>query len=236
MRGLFFYSVFMNTSIYLDESGDLGWTLEKPHKYGGSSQYLTLAAVIVPTSKTHIITRVIRGFYKARKRKQSNELKSVELSAHERSTFVDRLVEIKRNHPDILFTAITVKKSGVNNSFRLHPNGLYNYMTKLMLLQKMGKYPYVDFIPDARSVKTELKHSLHDYLRTELAAEQFNTQLTTTPQESKDHLEIQFADILASLVWSHFEYGDQRFTSVDSIITHNKLFFNSCNQQVAVAA
>ena len=72
----------MNTSIYLDESGDLGWTLDKPHNNGGSSRYLTLAAVIVPTTKTYLITRVVRGIYKARGRSKSSELKSVELRPH----------------------------------------------------------------------------------------------------------------------------------------------------------
>jgi len=130
----------MNTSIYLDECGDLGWSLDKPYQKGGSSRYLTLAAVVVPTAKTHHISRVIRGLYKARNRKKSNELKSVDLSAHERSNFARELLEIRKKHSDIFFYAITVKKSGVNEQFRKHPNGLYNYMTKLMLLEKMGTY------------------------------------------------------------------------------------------------
>jgi hypothetical protein len=214
-------------SIYLDESGDLGWQLDKPYKKGGSSRYLTLAAIIVPATKTHLISRVVRGIYKARNRKKSNELKSVDLRSHERTEFVRNLQAIKKNHPDILFTAITVKKSGVNAAFRKHPNGLYNYMTKLMLLEIMGCYSQVDFIPDARSVKVELKHSFHDYLRTGLAENGAETTLTTTPQESKDHFEIQFADILASLVWSHFEFADTQFQNIQQHIMHKKLYFSN---------
>ncbi len=217
----------MNTAIYLDESGDLGWILDKPHKNGGSSRYLTLAAIIVPPSKTHHITRIVRNLYKARNRPKSSELKSVELRPHERATFICELVNLRKNHPDILFTAITVEKAGVNSAFRKHPNGLYNYMTKLMLLKKMGCYNHVDFIPDARSVKVDLKHACHDYLRTALAENGFDTQLTTTPQESKDHFEIQFADILASVVWSHFEYGNLQFKALEEHISHSKLFFRS---------
>lgn len=217
----------MSISIYLDESGDLGWTLDQPYKRGGSSRYLTLAAVIVPTAKSHLIARVVRGLYKARNRPKSKELKSVELRPHERQTFVRALQQLRQDHPDILFTAITVNKAGVNPAFRRHPNGLYNYMTKLMLLEQMGKYADVDFIPDARSVKVELKHAFHDYLRTALAESGAETRLTTTPQESKDLFEIQFADILASLAWSHFEYGDQQFVAVRDHISHSKLFFGN---------
>ena len=217
----------MSTSIYLDESGDLGWSLDKPYKKGGSSQFLTLAAVVVPTAKTHIISRPIQGFYKARNQKKSNELKSVDLSLQERAAFVRELLEIRKKHVDIFFHAITVKKSGVNGQFRKHPNGLYNYMTKLMLLEKMGCYSQVDFIPDARSIKVELKHACHDYLKTELAINGFCTSLTTTPQESRNHYEIQFADILASLVWSHFEFSDKQFISIQNHIAHKKLFFGN---------
>jgi len=221
----------MSTSIYLDECGDLGWSLDKPYQKGGSSRYLTLAAVVVPTAKTHIVSRIVRGLYKARNRKKSNELKSVDLSSHERSNFARELLEIRKKHSDIFFHAITVNKSGVNEQFRKHPNGLYNYMTKLMLLEKMGTYPQVDFIPDARSVKVELKHACHDYLRTELAINGFGTSLATTPQESKDHYEIQFADILASLVWSHFEFADTQFIAIQNQIAHKKLFFGCAQLQ-----
>jgi Protein of unknown function (DUF3800) len=147
----------MSISIYLDESGDLGWSLTQAHNRGGSSRYLTLAAVILPSAKTYLVDRIVRNLYKARKRPQKNELKSVELRSHERSTVIREIISLHKNHPDILFTAITVEKRGVNAAFRKHPNGLYNYMAKLMLLHKMGKYPYVDLIPDARSVKIELK-------------------------------------------------------------------------------
>lgn len=220
----------MSTSIYLDESGDLGWTLDKPHNHGGSSRFLTLAAVIIPTAKTHLITRVVRGIYKARGRSKASELKSVELRPHERETFIRNLIKIKKDHSDILFTAITVDKTGVNPAFKKHPNGLYNYMTKLMLVKKIGHLPHVDFIPDARTIKVDLKHSLHDYLRTALAENGHDTELVTTPLDSKDHFEIQFADILASVVWSYYEYGNSHLEKIQDCVSHSKLFFNSGNE------
>jgi hypothetical protein len=226
----------MSTCIYLDESGDLGWTLDKPYGKGGSSQYLTLAAVLVPTHKTHLIARVVRGFYKARKRPQKHELKSVDLNAHERYSFVQDVLRLQASHPDILFKAITVCKSRVKPAFREHPNGLYNYMVKLMLLEAMGECPQVEFIPDSRSVKVDLKHALHDYLRTELAAADCVTRLSTTPQESKDHLEIQFADILASIVWSHFEFSDPKFDPLKQVVGHKPLFFPNSYFRLSQAA
>jgi len=54
----------MNSSlIYLDESGDLGWKLDKPYRYGGSSRYLTIASLIVDPSKKHLPKRLIKNLY-----------------------------------------------------------------------------------------------------------------------------------------------------------------------------
>lgn len=38
----------MTTTIYLDESGCLGWKLDAPLGRGGSSQFFTIAAAIIP--------------------------------------------------------------------------------------------------------------------------------------------------------------------------------------------
>lgn len=191
------------TTIYLDESGDLGWKFSAAYKRGGSSRYLTIAAAVIQNLTIESkLERVIRGFYKARKRNLQSELKSTELSSKERSLFSAKLVEIQTSCSQIKFLSITVKKEKVHDGFRMHPNGLYNYMVKLLLLHEMAKFPEINFIPDARTVSVELKNSLNDYLKTELAAIGGNTKLNTTPWESKFSLGLQFVDTLANIIWS----------------------------------
>ncbi len=83
-----------------------------------------------------------------------------------------------------------------------------------------------NFIPDARSLKTELKHALHDYLRTELAVRGAMTRLQTTPWESKDCLALQFTDILAGIVWAHHEFGNSAaYRAANPAIRQKTLFF-----------
>lgn len=72
-------------AIYLDESGDLGWTFTAPYGKGGSSRTLTIACVICPRDKTKHLNRIVTGFYKARKRPLNNELKSYDLSSKKRT-------------------------------------------------------------------------------------------------------------------------------------------------------
>jgi hypothetical protein len=216
----------MTTTIYLDESGCLGWKLDAPVGHGGSSQFFTLAAAILPDDREPALNRVIRGLYKSRGRSISNELKSVSLSAWEREHFARQLAGIRASHPEIVFTTMTVRKENVSAMFRRHPNGLYNYMVKLMLLQTMARHQAVSFIPDARTVKLELKHGLHDYLQTELAGSGADTFLQTTPWESRDSFGLQFVDILAGIVWAHHEHRNgAAYRTASPHITQRTLFF-----------
>jgi hypothetical protein len=226
MRAFFFFGLM--TTIYLDESGDLGWKFDADFKRGGSSRYLTIAAAVIKQPKDESkLERVIRGFYKSRKRAVKNELKSTDLSSKERSLFAAKLVDIKTSNDEIKFFSMTVRKEMVNDSFRAHPNGLYNYMVKLLLLNEMSNHDEVNFIPDARTVSVELKNSLNDYLRTELAGLGASTKLNTTPWESKNSLSLQFVDTLANIIWSRHEYDQSKhYSLISSFVQSHHLYFH----------
>jgi len=199
---------------------------DAPYQRGGSSRHFTLAAAVIPDGAEPILNRPVRGLYTRRKRPLHKELKSVEMSAGERIGFAEGLPRIRQAHPDVQFLAITVRKEAVSPAFRAHPNGLYNYMAKLLLLDVMAEHDAVCFIPDGRSLKTELKHALHDYLRTELAVRGAMTRLQTTPWESKDCLALQFTDILAGIVWAHHEFGNSAaYQAAGQAIRQKTLFF-----------
>ena len=217
----------MHAHIYLDESGDLGWQLEN-----GSSRFLTLAAIIIPAHQHHHLERIVRGIYKNRKRPLNNELKSVELSSIERKAFIEGLIKLQSKCLDTQFKAITVNKAKVNIAFQNNPNRLYNYMTKLLLLEVMSRCRTIDFLPDARSIKTSYKHSLHQYLEQMLlekaSLNNLGTpaMLNTSPYDSKSSLGIQAADILASLCWAKHEHNNLTIDALTSC-QHKKLFFCS---------
>lgn len=67
-------------NIYLDESGDLGWVLNKPYRHGGSSRYLTIAYVACPPEKKHLLKRIVRKVYERTKTDPKTELKGSALS------------------------------------------------------------------------------------------------------------------------------------------------------------
>lgn len=217
----------MGIEIYLDESGDLGWTFSAPYRQGGSSRFLTIAALVTPVEKAHFPERVIRGLYTERKWTTAKEKKWADMSVGARDDFVERALKLNQKHPDISYFAMVVNKQNVPRHVRQDPNLLYNYMIKLMLVKEMAKHAEVLLVPDPRSIKLESGNSMHDYLQTNLwFTEAVPTMLTTKPQDSKKTLALQFADMLSGVVQSHFEDGKtDHLNGLGNSICLKRLFF-----------
>lgn len=213
--------------IYLDESGDLGWTFTAPYLSGGSSRYLTISALLVSQDDKALPKRVIRELYRKYKWPTSIEMKWSSMSHEQRLHFATLAKQVCAKHASIEIYAIVVKKENVLAHIRTDGNKLYNYMIKLSLLDKMAQYDVVTLIPDPRSIKVKSGNSLHDYLQTELwFTKKSITNLVTTPIDSKNCLGLQFADMIAGVVQSRYERNENSYYSlIAPHLTINKLFF-----------
>lgn len=210
----------MRTLIYLDESGDLGWTFDKPYQQGGSSRKLSITAIVIPEHKIKLITRIVSAMYRKRNRPFSHELKSVDLSSKERENFVSSIIKLKQENPDIKFYSITISKCRVKKSLRQHPNNLYNYMIKKMLLQELCRNKHIDFVPDARCEKVLDGWSLAHYLKQMVIEESLlidveNETLNVTAMESAKSKELQFVDFYTGLIWAKYEF---KSTVIDAFL------------------
>jgi hypothetical protein len=212
---------------YIDESGDLGWTFTSPYGAGGSSRYLTIAAICVPSEKKHIPKRVIRDLYNMFKWPTSVEKKWADMTHGERCEFSNAAYSMCVKNPDIFLHAIVVKKENVQAHIRHDSNKLYNYMLRLALLDRMAQCQRVILVPDPRSIKVKSGNSLHDYLLTELwFSKKVTTDLQTCPVASDKCAGIQFADMLAGVVQGRFEFGRfDCFLTLVSKLTLKRLFF-----------
>lgn len=192
--------------IYVDESGDLGWSFSLPYGDGGSSRFLTIAALIVPESIDHLPRRKVKDLYTYGKWDTTREKKWVEMSNDARMTFAKNALKLKQTHPQVMYKAIVVNKQNVNANFRRDSNKLYNYMLKLLLLEEMVKHDRVTLIPDPRSIKVNNGSSLHHYLEMLLYEAEAPTRLETLNLDSKQCLNLQFTDMLAGVVGTHYEF------------------------------
>lgn len=222
----------MRTLIYLDESGDLGFTLHKPYQKGGSSRMLTLSALCVPENKAKYIGRIVRAIYQKRKRPQSNELKSVDLNTADKALFLQLTQKLLDNHKDIHILSITINKSKVSNRLIQDPNVLYNYLVKQLLLDMICACEFVDFMPDRRSERINSKWNMNEYLNqmiqeTSLIRPIINKGCTITPMDSSKCLELQFIDFFAGLVWASYEFNDPKMKEfmLKNQLNNQQLFF-----------
>lgn len=199
----------MQVSVYLDESGDLGWKFDAPYRNGGSSRYLTISAIIINHKIRHLLKRMMRDLYQKTATPTSQEVKFAHLNPEQRLWIANKLAAFKTRYGnDVHYCSMTVKKEKVMQHIRDDANKLYNYMIKLMLAGRLSAYEKTFFNVDQRSIKVESGRSLHDYLQTTLWFEYgSSSKLETIQCDSKDHLGVQLADILSGIVQSHFEDG-----------------------------
>lgn len=196
----------MDLQIYIDESGDLGWSFDQGYCHGGSSRFLTIAAMLVPDELDHLPKRKVMELYKYAKWDPKREKKWVEMSHDARATFAANAVKLHQKHPEIAYRAIVVAKQHVNDSFRRDSNKLYNYMIKLLLIDEIAKHPRVTLIPDPRSIKVQNGRSLHHYLDGLLYEMEAPTVLETIARDSRACRSLQFTDMLAGVVGTHYEF------------------------------
>jgi len=214
-------------NLYLDESGDLGWTLDKPYQSGGSSRYLTIATLIIPKSHSHLPKRIVKKIYNYRNQKTDIEIKGKDLSNKEKEYLIKRTTALFIKQPSIHLSIITVKKKNVQAHIRSDANKLYNYMVNFATLDNIKSCPVVNFIPDPRAIKIASGNSLIDYLQIKLWFElNVSTTLIYSPMESHSNLNIQFTDFMCHIVWKRYEYNEYKFYSkLKPYILEKHLFF-----------
>jgi len=192
--------------IYVDESGDLGWKFDRPYGLGGSSRFLTIAAMLLPEAKDHLPARKIKHLYREGRWNIGREKKWVEMPTASRLTFARNAVKLREACDQISYKAIVVKKQNVDHIFCSDSNKLYNYMLRLLLLEDMVKHRHVTLIPDPRSIKVENGSCLHHYLDMMLYEAGADTKLESISRDSRSCLSLQFVDMLAGVVEIHHEF------------------------------
>jgi len=215
--------------ICLDESGDLGWSFQKPYRDGGSSRHITIASILFEPSLEKEIIKLIRKLYKKHGWSSKQEMKWNMMNSAERDSFATRTSRLVRNNQDLIqLCSITAYKKNVFSHIRTDSNKLYNYMIRMSLVKHMAKYEVVKLKPDDRSIKVLNGNSLEDYLKMQLWFESLvSTDLTVLSCDSSKNPIIQFSDMLAGVVQSHYEDGNSSpWRKLSRFIDGQTLFFN----------
>ncbi len=213
--------------IYFDESGDLGWTLDKPYRNGGSSRYLTISFLAVPPKERKFSKRIVLELHKRFRINLREEIKGADLTIQKCDFIVDKVIDLLAKHPQIRIYAITVNKNNVMPHIRADSNKLYNYMVGLALLEEIKNEPTVTLIPDPRTLKVKSGNSLLDYLQIKLwFFLESTTKLRMETVESHTSLNLRLIDMVTHLIWCKYEDGEDRHADqILGVIRHRKLYF-----------
>lgn len=214
--------------VYIDESGDLGWKLDKPYRHGGSSKFLTISFLLTPNNSKKFPKRLVKKFYDNFGIPTYLEVKGTELSFDQREYFIEKTIKLLELHNEIKILSITVQKDNVAEHIRGDGNKLYNYMIGLILLDEICNEEFVTLIPDPRVIKVKSGNSLVDYLQTKLWFEKNSkTKLVVENVSSENSLCIKFIDIITNIMWRKYENNEAYFADllIPKIIC-KRLFFS----------
>lgn len=218
----------MESEIYFDESGDLGWTLDRPYrKGGGSSQYFTIAYLIIPSHKTKIINRLVKRFNAERGSQQ--EYKGANFIEKRAKSMANKIAHLLRLHEDITLGAVTVKKANLPPQLIGTDNDdvVYNYLVQRGICEKLVDLAQAHIIPDRRSVPRGSQNSCSDLIKNDLWFwRKSSVIIDYAPEESHQNTRLIFVDWIANFVWRYYEFGkDKAYRILEPHLLEERLYF-----------
>ena len=191
--------------IYIDESGDLGWKLDKPNR-NGSSKFITITGILISKDEEKYISRFISDIYKKYHLTPNIEKKGANFLP-EHSSFItsqlnNKLIS-KSNSFKII--SITVNKAKVFESLKKDKNIFYNYVLGLLLKPEIIQYPSTEIVLDKRTIKVSHGESFPDYIKTDIWGQGLDINISCEFIESTNNKMIWFADWYANFIWRNHE-------------------------------
>lgn len=208
-------------TVFLDESGDFGMSLDKPVQQGGSSRFLTVAAVVADGSASRKVNRLIHTLYTERQWSKKREKKWKSMGKQAKLDFASRAAKLAQSsNGRIRLLASTIKKENFPEEYQSDKR-LLNYILILAALKEI-KEQYESLIIE--SDNSDLLDQ--DTMASVLCKVNPKTTFQFLFRDSRKYEGIQFADMLAGLVNQKFETGEcPAWDILQPYITHDRILF-----------
>jgi hypothetical protein len=204
-----------DTTIYVDESGDLGVGV-------GASTHFLIATVTAPTPRG--LTRVKNDTCKRFGMKRQEELHAYHLREPVRQYALERLAA-----QQVGIRAIIANKSKLN-VLREPDNWVWNYLAAQLLSRHIVRLRNPMIYVDARSIATSAPLEFPDYLREKTRERAFkqgsgNVRFDLEYRDSKDSVGIQMADLCAYAFTQYYAHGEgAERSAIAGKVEHEWLF------------
>lgn len=208
------------TYIYLDESGDLGFSQ-------GGSKYFTIA--FFETKNPTEVKRVVRRVKKKYKIPRQVEIKA---NTTKRKIKIDLLKKLSKLTIEI--QSITVRKENVDLKLRQDTNILYNYMVGLSLGERIVRSEPLNaeliIIIDKRIISVTSGFKFNEYLKYKIwyEKERKDINLQIWHLDSRKVYGLEAIDNIVNAIFKKYNSADtELFNIIKRKITYDKtLFFN----------
>jgi len=189
--------------IFIDESGDLGFTKK-------STKYYVIASV--ETRNLLRLSRTIKKVRKTLRKKKKNipEFKFARSDDVTRKRLLEKAVE-----EDLLFSAIILQKQAVYEYLRNRKDKLHNYLAECIAEslveysdEKKFKLIIDKFIMSKERRKEFNSHLLNSYKYSN------PPKIEITHEDSQRHSGLQIADFVAGAVFQYYERGRREFYDI----------------------
>lgn len=200
--------------IYLDESGDLGFSLR-------SSDYFVIS-FLTAKDKT-FLKRTVRKVKKKHRLAPGFELKGNTTPPKIKEDLLKRLAQL-----DIDIYTIVMNKAKVTPRLRQDTNILYNYVLGRIVVPYICKQSVVTIMVDRRVVSVTSGFKLNEYLAYKVWYENLaEVDMQIQHEDSKWTLGIQAADVVCNSIFRKYESRDERFYNLieGRIKEEQQLFF-----------
>ncbi len=191
--------------VFIDESGDLGWTLDKPNRNGGSSRFITLTGILISDEEEKYINRFISDIYRKYNLTPNIEKKGANFTPEHASYITSQLNKLFTKSNSFKIITITVNKSKVFDSLRKDKNIFYNYVLGLLLETEIIQHNEISIFLDKRTIKVSHGESFPDYIKTKIWGQGLDIDISCNFIESTKNKMIWMADWYANFVWRNHE-------------------------------
>lgn len=192
--------------IFVDESGDLGWTFNRPGGDGGSSRFITIAGIAIDQMHLKPFARQIHNLYLDLGMKLRVEKKGSQLLNREALAIAKYFKQLAIELPSFEMVSITCNKAKVAEPLRRDKNVFYNHLLSTLIVSLLDRFDTIDLVMDDRSIRHGSRNSFEDCLRAKCWGELGrDVQITCRYEDSRKNPGIWVADWLANFVWRHYE-------------------------------
>lgn len=203
--------------IYLDESGDLGFSER-------SSKYLVISVIV--TAKPYEIERCVKNTRNRKLKKAMRTIPEIKFYRTNREIRMYLLKCLSKTDAEIAY--IVLEKAQVYDNLRHHKDKLYNYVIGFLLRRYFFRLngEQITLIVDKHHQNRQIIDNFNKYIPYKTDSTNKNIDLRIAHADSQRDKCLQATDFVAGAIFQKYEHGDNTYyRQIEEMIVRREKMF-----------